>query len=327
MKTSQLNIYLFILTTLFSLGGHTSTGAGTFVVVQGDVKVLRPAVENIPGPRLSFEGQTYIYERARIGRRVLTGELIQTGSNGRTKVVFPNGDHFMVGNGSTLKLPDPPGTRGANPDMKVNHGRVRSVVSKDSPRSQMRVETPTVTAGVRGTDFFTRYNGGVGSEVTVIRGIVSVESNDKADSNDKTENEKKKEPIHLERGRTAIRAPQSPQVQVARTTREELIVLQKDSTLKTEEEDVIALPTTVQKEIKELTEKSRQTALKDIQSEDPELFKRLTEKKEDISPQEINAAAIAAVYVEAPAQAPRRKPSAGEIEAIGKDVYEKYFRQ
>ena len=126
MRTILLSI-LFA----FSLDSYAQTFVGTFVMTKGDVKILRAPSASPKGPFLVYEGKKFSYQKARIGRKIKGNELIQTGTDGRAKVVYPNGDHFNLGPGTSMSMPSPEkggkGKKGSN--LNLFYGKVRSLIS------------------------------------------------------------------------------------------------------------------------------------------------------------------------------------------------------
>src|SRR6185437_11291333 len=177
MKTMKS---LLICIVLFSLTSFAQTFVGTVVAVQGDVKVLHVPTLQDHRPFARMNGQEYAYVMAKLGMKLNPGEIILAGPNGRIKIVYPNGDSFLVGSGSSFVLPtvidaqaDQSGINdGATSSVQMFYGRFRSLISKEGPRNNMRVVTPDAVAGVCGTDFFVRRNASVGTQLTVLRGTV-----------------------------------------------------------------------------------------------------------------------------------------------------------
>lgn len=179
----------------------------------------------------------------------------------------------------------------------------------------MKVTTPTAVAGVRGTDFFTRSNPTVGTQVTVLRGEVAVQT--------------KAKPTEVVQVKTGYTAEAQPKAEVApkvkEATKQDLLTLQSESAVKATEEDVARLAPQVKKEIQVLANKTKEAVLNDIKTENEDLYKELKSKK-DLDSEDINTAVVAQLYKVAPSDK-KKKPTKDEIEAIGRDVYEKYFEK
>src|SRR5262249_16792903 len=58
----------------------------------------------------------------------------------------------------------------ANPVMNIFHGDIRTLISKDGPRSGMAVRTKTSSMGIRGTDFFASQKNDGQSKLSVLPG-------------------------------------------------------------------------------------------------------------------------------------------------------------
>jgi hypothetical protein len=310
MKTI-LTLILFLSTNSFA-----QSFVGTFVVVKGDVKILHTPAANDPGPFAQVESVKYSYEEAKIGKKVNPGELVQSGADGKAKIAYPNGDTFLVGNGTSLVMPSID-DKDANKmsAIKLIYGRMRSLISKKGPRNNMRVTTPDVVAGVRGTDFFTRANPDVGTQLTVLRGEVSVQSISNPS-----------EPIAVKTGfMTQSDHKEAAAPKATEATKEELTALQIESSLKATDTDLAELNPEQKKEVIDLNKKSKEALIEDIKTGDPGLGKQIQSKK-TMNDDEINAAVVAKLYKMAPSAA-KKKPTKADVDSLGKDVYEKYYKK
>ena len=325
MRTILLST-LFCL-TLLNQNALAQTFVGTFVMTKGDVKILRAPSLKPSGPFLVYEGKKYSYEKAKIGRKVRGTELIQTGTDGRAKVVYPNGDHFNLGPGTSMSMPvETRNANGKKTGSKLNlfYGRVRSLISKGGPRTKLKVKTPSATAGVRGTDFFLRHNPTEGSQLSVLRGEVSLRDTKKNAASSKAVKVKKGFTAKVESRPTA--KPQKVKVELA--TKEEIVEIQKETALKPNEKIIEKLPEPIKKEVEKLSKKSTEAVVADIKKDDPKLYEEIKDKlnKQNVGDDyEINTKVVAKLYKQAPGEV-KKKPTAEELEAIGKDVYDKYFR-
>ena len=312
MKTIGV-LFLFL-----SSPSWAQTFVGTFVAVKGDVKILRsPAGNKDAGPFALYEGIKYTYEKAKIGNKIKPSEVVQSGADGKAKIAYPNGDHFIIGYGTTLILPavsDRGGDDKKGSSMELIYGRVRSLISKGGPRNNMKVKTPSAVAGVRGTDFFARSNPAVGTQITVLRGEVAMQSATKPE-----------ETVSVKTGYTAEAAPKAeapPKVEEA--TKEDLMTLQGESAVKVAKEDIAKLPPEIKGEVTALAEKTKEAVLDDIKTTDAQLYKNLAANGK-LDAEDINTAVVADLYKAAPSDK-KRKPTKEEIDSIGKDVYDKYFK-
>lgn len=300
-----------ILVFCFSLTSYAQTFVGTFVFAKGDVKLLKDPAEKSDKKQLIFEGKKYNFETVRIGHKVMPGEIIQTGTNGKAKVVYPNGDHFNIGPGTSLAMPKPEGASAQDASsIDLFYGRLRSLISKDGPRSKMKVKTPATTAGVRGTDFFVRHNLTEGSSITVLRGAVAV-------------GDPKKKPVVVKKAERAI-VEKDASVEVALAEKAELLNIQIETAIPQDQQQVAKLSKEVQSEVKELEKNAKQAVLNDIKSEDPALYTKLS--KQDYTASDINTEVVAALFKQAPGKI-QTKPSAKELEGQTEDdIYKKYFK-
>ncbi len=307
---------LFFGLFLTATAATAQTFVGTFVMTKGDVKILRNAEAFPKGPFLVYEGKKFAYEPAKIGKKVSPNEIVQSGTNGRAKLVFPSGDHFNIGPGTSMSIPTPTKTKDGKPSpLNLFYGRVRSLISKKGPLKGMKVRTPSAVAGVRGTDFFTRYNPTEGSQLAVLRGEVLVKA--KAD----------KKPVAVKKGYRVEVAKGTQTAQVAMATKEELMDIQRETALRLDQKAIEKAAPEVREEVLQLTQKSKQAVMADIQKDDPKLYEQLQAKMktDDLSSEEINTTVVSRLFEQAPGDV-KKKPTAEEMRAMGKDVYDKYFK-
>lgn len=312
-----MRIIAISILILTSVPTWAQTFVGTFVAVKGDVKILKtPAGATDPGPYALYEGEKYIYEMAKIGKKVKPLEIVQSGADGKAKIVYPNGDNFLIGVGTTMVMPTvhEGGTKKAT-SLKLIYGRVRALISKTGPRNNMKVSTPTAVAGVRGTDFFTRANPTDGTQVTVLRGEVAMQTTAKPNVT-----------IPIKTGHTAEVDPKTVETpRVVEATKQELMAVQSESSVKANAEDIAALPADIKTEIATLAESSKSAVLNDIKATDENLYNQLAQNNA-LDAEEINTAVVAELYKTAPMDQ-KNTPTPSEIDAIGRDVYDKYFKK
>ena len=189
----------------------------------------------------------------------------------------------------------------------------------------MRAKTKSAVAGVRGTDFYLSYSGGIGTELTVLRGAVEI------DNTNTTENKTvETKPQVVKTGYSAKvednkdKKKQPKPIEIVEAPKDKLIEIQAASNVKLDKKEFKALPKEQQKTIKTLEKKALKVVLDDVKAEDPELFKKLSAKK-NLDESTINTEVVSKLYKQAPAPKKPKKANLDEIDQIGKDVYEKYF--
>jgi hypothetical protein len=304
-------VFLFITAgTAFA-----QTNVAVIVATKGDVQIFRNADTSPAGPFLLYEGKKYAYEKAKIGKKLLANEIIHSADDGKAKIVYPNGDYLVIGPGTSMVMPTEAKAEAKSDSViiKLFYGKVRSVISKEGPRNRMRVTTPASVAGVRGTDFFINHSLiNNGTNLTVVRGEVAVKP---LAENAKVVSVKKGFSVTTDKNNT-------PEVKEA--TKEQLVQIQADSTLKDNAIEIAELTPDAQKEIKDLNEKAKEAALVDVKKDDPVLYEQLKNQK-DADIQAVNSAVVAKLFEAAPSVT-KKKPTREEIEAMDGDVYDKYFK-
>ncbi|NQY99912.1 MAG: FecR domain-containing protein [Bdellovibrionales bacterium] len=342
-----------VLLALLSLSAQAKKYVGTIVISKGDVKVLTKSLAQKESSKkfVLYEGTKYAYQKARIGLRMRPGYILQTGTNGRAKVVYSNGDHVILAPGSSVAMPKPTKDKKASgTELDLFYGKIRALVSKKGPRKQMRVKTKGAVAGVRGTDFYMSYTGGVGTDLTVLRGAVELGDKKKqmkpaviktgykatlteppvAQKNDdgSAAEPGQTKPVAMQKGGkptegTTTSSPRS--IEIAEATKAELLTVQAASNVKLDKKEFKELDEETQKEIKTLQKKSLKVVLDDIKAEDPNLYKEIVKSK-NVSEDAVNTQVVSKLFKQAPAPKKPKKANLEEIDQIGKDVYEKYFK-
>jgi len=302
-----------LIFTLVGLAAAQDAFVATFVMSKGDVKILRPAEAGTGGKLLVFEGRKYSFEDGRIGKKVKPSDVLQTGTDGRAKIIFSNGDQFQLGPGTSMSLPSLDGEeKGSGQNLELFYGRIRALISKGGPRSGLKARTPSATAGVRGTDFFLRHNPTIGSEIIVIRG--AIELKDKKTT---------KPPLNIKKGYWGL---VGKTVKVDLAKKNDLIAVQNETALNLNDANLADLPKADQETIEALNQTATKAILTDIQSEDPKQHDRIVAQlKASADGYQINTAVLAELVQQAPGLADK-KPTAEELEAQGADIYEKYFK-
>jgi len=299
--------------------------SATLTGVDGDVKIFTHPSKKAegPAPRALFEGEYYSVESAKVGVPVENGNIIRTAPGSKVKVVYENGDQFNVGPATAYRIFwDQKDEAKGKTEIAMMYGKIRGVVSKEGPRSRLFIKTKTATMGVRGTDFFIADDGGVGTEVSVLRGKVEVEK--------KATEGKKAEKVELAQGNSVEVSTEKDvkPVEVRKTTQEELTAISKSTTTttKTTEELKKEVGETEFKKLETLEKKAVEATLKDIKTYNPKLYAELDTKKMANS-NELNQSVVTTLTKEAPAAPKKRKPYRAELEDLGADAYKKYFKE
>lgn len=111
-----------------------------------------------------------------VGDDLQLGDLIQTGSGGHVEVMFLDGTKLVVGPASALMIEDyllrNDGSAGK---FAINAlaGTFR-FMSGNSPKDRYRIDTPSGTIGIRGTEFDFVVNGRAGTQVLMYKGATEL---------------------------------------------------------------------------------------------------------------------------------------------------------
>ena len=319
-----------------------SETVGTITHAKGNFEVLIPVSDNEKADgTVRFNEKTYKVIKGKLGL-VLKNEYIINTVDAKVRIIFANGDQFMVGPGTSYQLKWSEGKKEQGNVLNIMYGKVRGVISQEGPRTGLKINTRGAVAGVRGTDFAVH---AVGSQTdfSVLRGkvelaaassptqAVAISAGQTAVL--KVADNKTQDPLKaLEEQTKAIETAQNKNVQtktedikIIDTSKEKLIQIQNASKVEVNKEIVASLPTNLQKDLVVLEEKAKENSLKEIKKYDPAQYEQI-KKEAPKSVDELNTAVVSKLYVEAPAEKPKQKASKKDFEDIDEDVYNKYFK-
>jgi hypothetical protein len=115
---------------------------------------------------------------------------------------------------------------------------------------------------------------------------------------------------------------------VAIANKDEILEIQNETALRPDAKALAELPADIKKDVEELSKKSTAAVLTDIKKDDPKMYEEFKKKADAGAFKdsfEINTAVVARLVEQAPGVA-KKKPTAEEMDAIGKDVYNDYFK-
>ena len=233
-------------------------------------------------------------------------------------MVYPNGDQINVGPGTSYRTHwEEKGSQASKPEWNLNYGRIRAVVEKGGPRTNLKIKTRTAIMGVRGTDFYIADRGPEPStEVSILRGSVQLQPA-----------EKNAPPVTVEKGfSAAVLSSEAKTAEVRKTTQEQLKSIQKSSSIESH------APASIKPspELQALEMKAAQTVLKDIQHSDPDLYASLkgsSSETQQFTAQELNQASVQEVLKTAPKAPVHPKQTYDDLNQSQKEnAYDRYFR-
>lgn len=296
----------------------------TIARLEGDARIfLRPIKDKASLPKEAkagdspyalYDGTYYAFKAATVGDKLELGNMLQTGTTGKARLIYRNGDQITVSENTTLRLKWNPKTE-AKPQFEVIGGMMRAIFLKGGPRKDSEVTTRTLSMGIRGTDFVVSSGGG-GSKVSILRGEVSLRANT-PDA----------EPVKVAAGFSAVVPPpdvspahasQGKKIAVAPTTGQQLLAIQKGTLVKK-----AASKGASDSELKELEKHAVDNSLADIKQADPALYEKISQSKNSIEDADgISLVAVREQYKKVEMDKAREKPaSLKDVE----DVYDKYF--
>lgn len=177
MKNQFPLVTVFLMASALSTIAQAADDYGLVTAAQGRAMRLTIPAAGSTAPKIRFEKDYYEAVPIAIGDEIKTGDIIKTEANAGIRIIYENGDSFHVAESTVVKMLIPPASSPANPELDLNDGSVRSIVSKDGPRNRLIIKTKTATMGVRGTDFTVGQGARSGTEVIVLRGQVAMKAN------------------------------------------------------------------------------------------------------------------------------------------------------
>jgi hypothetical protein len=269
-----------------------------------------------------FDGKKYVSRRVQPGVKVHPGDILRSGNDGKVKIIYDNGDVFILGNSTAFIVPKAL-EKGASKEVssELLYGKLRGMIDKKGPLSGVRIRTASVTSGVRGTDLYMVYNPlSQNTQVHVLRGEVEVTPI--------TTSAQAAESVFVKTGQKAILESSGKEsataiqadMKVLLSTQADLKQIQE--TAKMARPEMFKLPSETAEKVRELQKTSEQMVIEDIKTTTPEVYKVLVTKKWN------GVESISQVTVdELSKKAPKgnSKPKLSDFED-GDDIYKKYFK-
>jgi hypothetical protein len=152
---------LALLAVWLSLGAGTAHAAGQVV---GAIAALRGSAtrqppDGAPASMLAVKDQ------------LTEGETVKTGAESRLKIALRDATTLSLGADTELKLDDVALGAGSNSGVTQFSGYVRAVVGPARQHRQFEIQTPSMVAAVRGTDWIQNFAAGA-TQIFVVRGRV-----------------------------------------------------------------------------------------------------------------------------------------------------------
>lgn len=139
---NQLLVILFCSAISFSVYANQ----GLFMVVKGEVKVMSASQSAVS---------------AKVGTKVNVGDVIETGTDSRAKIVMVDRNVINLSPNTKMKIEEYSSeAKSKNVKLSLLEGKIRNNVEQkyDNDKNKFEVRTPTAVAGVRGTQFITSYS-------------------------------------------------------------------------------------------------------------------------------------------------------------------------
>jgi len=128
--------------------GLESKPIGKVVIVTGSVTVEHTAAVALQANLAAGSGNT------KIGDPVYTGDVVQTGADGRAGITFTDGTAFNLSNNARIVLNEfvyDPNGKSNSTVFSLSKGTFTFIAGQVAKTGAMKIETPVATMGIRGT--------------------------------------------------------------------------------------------------------------------------------------------------------------------------------
>lgn len=292
---------------------------------EGKVEVLTSVSEQgATSQVMMFEGQKYSYVKAKVGQKVQSKQVVLSSTDGKAKLIYAHGDVVIVGPATAVVIPIASNEKNSKKEMPLMYGKIRSVIDKEGPLSNIKIKTPSAVAGVRGTDLYVSYNPAQDkTEVQVLRGEVEVKPQVNAELLPKpaesvatTLPPKIEHKPGAEQPTYTVKASEKlvmeeKETEVVKATQQDLVKVKEDTTLVAKSDLVVS--ESVKHEIEKVESKAFENVVKDIRRYDESAAKALEDKKV-ASVDEANLMVVKTLSEKAPVA--EEKPTVYELEPM-----------
>jgi hypothetical protein len=163
----RLNTWLLLFCSTFMISQAQAAEPmyGLFMIVKGDV---------------SFQAANGAFEKAKVGVKVYEGATIKTEKDSRAKIVMSDRNVLNISPDSKMVIQKYENSATKKEvTLSLEEGKVRVNVEQkyDGNKEKFNLKTPTVVAGVRGTQFLAAYDSvSKTSQIVTFKGSVSMTS-------------------------------------------------------------------------------------------------------------------------------------------------------
>lgn len=333
---SMFNRFAFLSSLLFWITVQASTveiKEAMVVSYAGTVEIFSVATDSSlkDNTFVIFEGTKYFSRRVQSGTKVKPGDILRSGSDGKMKIIYSNGDVFIIGPATAFKVPQKL-EKGiaAEVSSEILYGKTRAMINKKGPLSGLKIHTKTAVAGVRGTDLYVSFNPlNSTSQVHVLRGEVEVQALKPASdaASEAPAPQTTQKPVIVKTGQKATLETLNEKSETVAPIAKVLVSTQQDlknilKTTETPAPEFKELKAEEKKEITELLKASQEQIIEDIRTTTPDVYKSLQGKKVD-SIEAISKVVVETLEKSAPKGSSKPKMSDFNGE---EDVYKKYFK-
>lgn len=253
-----LGRFVCLIFTFFISSTVFAKQIGLFMVVKGDVKVMRGA-ETL---------------KAKVTLGINEGDSVVSGKDARAKIVMTDKNVIHISPNTELKIEAYVNNgQQKNVELNLKEGKVRNNVEQtyDGDKSKFIIKTPTAVAGVRGTQFITSFDKGLNeTKIVTLKGRVEMSSIPTAAN-------EKPIVVTIKKGESATSTAEKPPTPPAAVPAQQLQDLDKDSTVSGTDKKTPPANTTTAGST--ASKKAPETRVEDPQDQSPKTFDKLPEVK------------------------------------------------
>ena len=253
-----LDRFVISVFTFFMLSTASAKQIGLFMVVKGEVKVVRGS-ETL---------------KAKVPLGVYQGDTVISGKDARAKIVMTDKNVIHISPNTELKIETYVNNgQQKNVELNLKEGKVRNNVEQtyDGDKNKFIIKTPTAVAGVRGTQFITMFNSARReTKIVTIQGHVEL-------SNIPTQAGSAATTVVINKGETSTASAEAPPAPPQTVPADQMKNIDQDTTVKTNDKKA---PSAADSSTRGSdTKKAPEARVEDPQDQSPKTFDKLPEVK------------------------------------------------
>lgn len=253
-----LDRFVFSIFTFFIVSTASAKQIGLFMVVKGEVKVVRGS-ETL---------------KAKVPLGVYQGDTVISSKDARAKIVMNDKNVIHISPSTELKIETYVNDgQQKNVELNLKEGKVRNNVEQtyDGDKNKFIIKTPTAVAGVRGTQFITSFDKGRNeTKIVTLQGRVEL-------TNLPTQTGAAATTVVINKGESSTATAEAPPAPPQAVPADQMKNIDQDTTVKTTDKKA---PSAAESNGRASdTKKAPEARVEDPQDQSPKTFDKLPEVK------------------------------------------------